>query len=231
MIIHREAAIRKMTTVVVKTVRDGYVVGLGSGSTVTEFVKILSSYIQHKSLAIRIVPSSLQIQMMAEQAALRVEELNQLSKIDLTVDGADQVDQHFNLIKGGGGALFRERILMTAAQRTIILVDETKFVERLNKPVPIEVSPFARSFVVERLKCMDGYPRIRVDSRSYPSITENGNIIIDTDFGIINDPAQLEARIKNIPGVIEVGIFTTHVNTIYKACGDGSIVKFSVKKT
>lgn len=227
--IQKEDNIRKMVSVAMKNVKDGYIIGLGSGSTVAEFVRVLSSYVQRNNIEIRVIPSSLQIQIVAEESNLKVESSNLIPEINLTFDGADQVDSKFNLIKGGGGALFRERILMAAAQRTFILVDETKFAEKLDKPVPIEVSHFARSFVFNKLSLLNGKPQLRLNSKGYPNVTENTNIIFDTDFGVIHDPVKLESQIREIAGVIDAGIFVTNVDTIYKACKDGRVEELYIK--
>ena len=228
--IQLELAVHKMVDLATKHVKDGYAIGLGSGSTVAEFVRTLADYVKKGHLQIEIVPSSLQIQMVAEEVGLEVLTGNRFSKIDVTIDGADQIDKLSNLIKGGGGALFRERVLMAEARRTIILADESKFSENLDKPVPIEVSPFARTYVADRLKFLGGKPQIRVNSKGYPYVTENANVVFDVDFGIIVNPAKLEARIRNIAGVVEVGIFTTNVDIILKACRSGNVEEIRVKR-
>lgn len=223
-----ELAIRKMADVAIEHVKDAQTIGLGSGSTVAEFVRALANYAKERHLQIRIVPSSLQIQMVAEEAGLEVDTSNRFARLDVTIDGADQVDAEFNLIKGGGGALFKERVLMAEARRTIILADETKFSKNLDKPVPVEVSPFARTLVADRLMSLGGRPQIRLNKKGYPYVTENANVVFDADFGVIVNPAELESKIRNMAGVIEVGIFTTNVDIIYKACEDGSVVKIPV---
>lgn len=222
-------AIRKIQRLAIKEVKDRYIVGLGSGSTVAGFVKVLASYIKNKGLNIRVIPSSLQIQLVAEGCGLAIEEPSKTSKLDLVVDSADQVDEGLNLIKGGGGALFREKILISAAERTIILIDEKKYSKRLNKPVPVELSPFARSFVFKRLIEIGGKPKLRANEKGYPILTENSNIIFDTDFKEIEDPPSLEKSIKEISGVVEVGLFTKNIHAVYKANEDGSVTVLSSK--
>ena len=129
------------------------------------------------------------------------------------------------MIKGGGGALLREKVLIRAAKKTVILASENKFSNILgeHQSVPVEILPFARSFIFNEIKKLEGKPSLRVDTKGYPFLTENGNLIIDTDFGLIYDPPELLAGIKNIPGVIEVGIFIEKIFRVYKAYENGII--------
>jgi ribose 5-phosphate isomerase A len=124
------------------------------------------------------------------------------------------------MIKGGGGALLREKILISIAKKVIIIADESKFVKRLNRSVPIEVHPFARNIVDIQIRKYGGKPLIRLLERGYPFVSENGNIILDCDFGEISNPRELETKIIGIPGVIEVGIFP-RPDIIYKIKENG----------
>jgi len=132
-----------------------------------------------------------------------------------------------NLIKGGGGALLRENILINAAKKVVIMADESKFVTNLNRDVPVEVHPLARNTVTSNISKIGGRSKIRTLDRGYPFITENGNIILDCNFGVIKKPKLLREKIKNISGVLEVGIFTRKPDVIYKALSAG---KFDVIK-
>jgi ribose 5-phosphate isomerase A len=125
------------------------------------------------------------------------------------------------MIKGGGGALLREKVLISAANKVVILADDTKFVNRLTQPVPIEIHKFARSFLLKRLKEIGGSPKLRTMDKGYPYVTENGNIVLDTSFNSIGNVRNKEIELKNIPGVLEVGLFT-RANIYYKAKNDGS---------
>ena len=147
-------------------------------------------------------------------------EADQINHIDLVFDGADQIDAKGNMIKGGGGALLREKILISVAKKVVIIADESKFVKKLERSVPVEVHPFARNIADMQIREYGGKPHIRLLERGYPFVTENGNIILDCDFGQIQNPKELAAKIIGIPGVIEVGIFPKP-DIIYKAKKNG----------
>jgi len=194
------------------------VVGLGSGSTMKALVKELANLPYNKTL--ELVATSIQIKIEAERVGLRISDESSVS-IDVVFDGADQIDSDFNMIKGGGGALFREKVLISAANRVVILADVTKFVTRLSRPIPIEIHKFARSFLHKRLKELGGDPKLRTIEKGYPYITENGNLILDTSFSSLGSLRSKEIDLKSIPGVAEVGLFTS-VDIYYKANNDGS---------
>jgi ribose 5-phosphate isomerase A len=214
-------AISALSKDALKFVKNNSVLGLGSGRAATAFVNELGKYVKEKNLTIRAVPTSLQIKLVAEQGGIHIISADQIDKIDAVFDGADQIDSHGNLIKGGGGALLRENILISSAKHVIIMADSTKFVKHLNRTVPVEVHPFARSTVKKFIEKLGGKPDLRTIDRGYPFITENGNIIYDCDFGTIMTPKPLSQKIKQIPGVVEVGIFTRKPDVIYKAKGNG----------
>lgn len=214
-------AILALSTDALKFVKDGYVLGLGSGRAATAFVKSLSSFIKRKNIEIKGVPTSLQIKLVAEQGGISLIGADQIDHIDVVFDGADQIDSQKNLIKGGGGALLRENILINAAKKVVIMADKSKFVKHLNRPVPVEVHPLARNIVVKSIKKLKGKPQLRTLERGYPFHTENGNVILDCDFGTIKAPKTLAQKIIQIPGVIEVGIFTRKPDVIYKAKTNG----------
>jgi ribose 5-phosphate isomerase A len=233
----------------IKKKEDIIVVGLGSGSTVAELVKKVST-LPNKGNFI-FIPTSIQIKLIAEKAGLKFTDETKIYNLDLVIDGADQIDQNLNMIKGGGGALFKEKIIMYSAKERIIIADSNKFVPKFTIPIPIEVHPFARSTVTKRLESMEiigkitnspkinnreykkngnfasAKPIIRTIQKGYPFITENGNIILDTEFAGIVDIEKAEQEIKNIPGVIEVGLFTKKNNTHYYLVNSEG--KFSVK--
>lgn len=214
-------AISALSKDALKFVKNNSVLGLGSGRAATAFVKELGKYVKEKNLTIRAVPTSLQIKLVAEQGGIHIIGADQIDKIDAVFDGADQIDSHGNLIKGGGGALLRENILISSAKHVIIMADSTKFVKHLNRTVPVEVHPFARSTVKKFIEKIGGKPDLRTIDRGYPFITENGNIIYDCDFGTIMTPKPLSQKIKQIPGVVESGIFTRKPDVIYKAKVNG----------
>jgi ribose 5-phosphate isomerase A len=137
-------------------------------------------------------------------------------------DGADQIDSKFNMIKGGGGALLREKILIASAKAVVIVADETKFVKTFSRSVPIEVHPMARTSAARALAGAGGRPVMRTLDKGYPFVTENGNVILDTTFTSIPDPRKMETELKAIAGVMEVGIFTRKADAYYKAKSDGT---------
>lgn len=214
-------AITALSTDALKFVKDNQIIGLGSGRAATAFVKSLSSFLKKKKINVKCIPTSLQIKLTAEQGGIKLIEIDQVNTIDIVFDGADQIDSEKNMIKGGGGALLRENILMSVAKKVVIMADKSKFVKKLDRAVPVEIHPFARNIVSNSIKKLGGNPNLRIIERGYPFVTENGNIILDCDFGAISKPQQLSQKIKQIPGVLEVGIFSRKPDVIYKAKTDG----------
>ena len=219
-------AIMALSKDAVKLVKNHQTIGLGSGRAATAFVKSLSSLVKKKKFNIKCVPTSLQIKLEAEKGNLHLIDTI-LDKIDIVFDGADQIDKGKNLIKGGGGALLRENILINAAKKVVIMADDSKFVTNFDRSVPVEVHPLARNTVTKNISKIGGKPKLRTLDRGYPFITENGNIILDCNFGVIKKPKLLREKIKNISGVLEVGIFTRKPDIIYRARSTG---KFDVIK-
>jgi ribose 5-phosphate isomerase A len=210
-----------------KAIEDRTTLGLGSGSTVATLLEELSPLLIEKKIAISGVPTSTQIEMVATRSGIRLAPFR--GTVDLVVDGADQVDKNLNLIKGGGGALLREKILMGSAKRTVIVAAENKFAARLCENgvrVPVEVVPLARESAKVALSLLGGVPQERLLQKGYPFFTENGNIILDTAFEPISEPADIEMRAKSVPGVAEVGIFTFKPITVYSLRSDGSFEAF-----
>lgn len=215
-----ELSILKLAKEAVKVVKDAKVVGLGSGSTVSFIVRELAKLPNRGS--IEYVPTSLQIKLEAEKSSLRIADESIIPDMDIVFDGADQIDSKYNMIKGGGGALLREKILISAAKKVVIVADASKFVESFSRSVPIEVHPMARSLVSKKLEEMMGKPKLRILDKGYPFVTENGNLILDVLFSTITDAKKMELELKNIAGVLEVGIFTRRADIYYKAKTDGS---------
>ena len=193
-------------------VKDGQILGLGSGSTAAYFVEELGRHIKREKMEILALPSSYQIAEVAIKAKVPLTTLREHPEVDIDVDGADEVDPHLNLIKGGGGSLTNEKIIAQAAKKFIVIVDHSKMVSRLGLrfPVPVEVLPDAKSVVYRRLKDIGGQPKLRSFGRNggeIPFITEHRNFILDTKFTDIRNPKQLGIEIKSIAGVVEHGIF------------------------
>ena len=214
-------AISALSMDALKFVKDGSVIGLGSGRAATALVKSLSKYVKIKNYDIRAVPTSLQIKLIAEKEGILLVEADQVKQIDVVFDGADQIDSEKFVIKGGGGALLRENILFSLANKIVVMADKTKFVEKLNRSVPVEVHPLARSSVTLAMEKLGAKVEIRSVDRGYPFFTENGNIILDCNFGKIQNPKNLTQKIKAVPGVMESGIFMRKPDVIYKAKTSG----------
>jgi len=216
-----DSAIKALSLDALKFVKDNDVIGLGSGRSATVFVKSLSTFVKIKNLHIKCIPTSMQIKLVAEKGGLSLLDADQVDKIDVVFDGADQIDKNKFLIKGGGGALLKENILINASRKVVIMADKSKFVTNLNRVVPVEIHPSARNIVSRNILKIGGHPTIRILERGYPFVTENGNIILDCDFGTIKNPKILRDRILNLGGVMEVGIFTRKPDVIYKAKSNG----------
>ena len=212
-----DSAISALSKDALKFVKDNYIIGLGSGRAATALVKSLALFIKIKKYNIRAVPTSLQIKLIAEELGIPVVESDQVDHIDVVFDGADQIDSQKFVIKGGGGALLRENILFSLAKKIIIMADKTKFVKNFTRTVPVEVHPLARNSVTNTIQKLGGKTTLRSLDRGYPFFTENGNIILDCDFGTIKNPKALTQKIKQIPGVMESGIFLRKPDVIYKA--------------
>lgn len=192
-----------------KLVNDGDVVGLGTGSTTHFFIEELGERIKKEELKILGIPTSYQSFFLAQKSGIPLTTLEE-HNLDLAVDGADEVDPHLNLIKGGGAAHTLEKIVDASADKFVVVVDESKMVEKLGAfPVPVEVIPQALRVVEEQIKNMGGAPDLRMAQRKDgPVITDNGNLVVDIDFGLIEEPRQLEIKLNSIPGVVENGIFS-----------------------
>jgi ribose 5-phosphate isomerase A len=202
---------------------NSILIGLGSGRAVSKFVDRLPGSIVSTC---EFICTSLQIKVEAERKGLKVLDEMRIPLLDLVIDGADQINKKFCMLKGGGGALLREKILFYASKKTIIIGDSSKFVREFSKPLPLEVLPFARTAVIQLLVGIGGKPALRTMERGYPFLTENGNIILDTVFPDYGDVPGLEKKIKEIPGIVETGFFIKPASIYYKVLDDGSFQKF-----
>jgi ribose 5-phosphate isomerase A len=189
-------------------VRAGQLVGLGSGSTAALMVEMLGERVR-AGLDVRGVATSAATRQLAEAAGVPLLPLEQVTRLDLTIDGADEVDQELRLIKGGGGALLHEKIVASASDRLIVIVDSSKLVARLGRaPLPVEVVPAAGRLLREKLKAQGCMPTLRLRTRGRePFVTAEGNHILDCDFGEIADPARLARVLADMPGLVEHGLF------------------------
>ena len=196
----------------IKEVESEMIVGLGSGSTAALMIKSLADEINSGKLKnIRGVATSFQSEVLALELDIPLIDLASVSQIDLAIDGADEVDPSFQLIKGGGACHVREKLVASKAQQLLIVVDETKMVQNLNKsfPLPVEVLPNAWKYVKDRISEMNGCSTLRMATKKAgPVVTDQGNLILDVLFhGGIKNPKDIEMRINNIPGVLENGLF------------------------
>lgn len=190
----------------VEYVKDGMVVGLGTGSTVFYTITKLGQLVQ-QGLTIIGVPTSEQTKQLAIELGIPLVSLDKVEQIDVAIDGADEVDLKLNLIKGGGGALLREKIIAAAAKTFIVVADSDKNVDTLGTfPLPIEVVPFGYEMTVKHIRELGASPRLRQNDGT-PYLTDNGNYIIDSDFQEITYPKELEKNLNLIPGVVDNGLF------------------------
>jgi ribose 5-phosphate isomerase A len=190
-----------------KLVRDGDVVGLGTGSTAYFVVVALGERVR-AGLKIVGIPTSVKTGDLARQLGIPLTTLDETLQIDITLDGADEVDPKLNLIKGGGGALLREKVIATATKNMVVVVDSSKVVSVLGKfPLPIEVISFARTVVENKIVSLGASPKLRTKTDGSPYLTDNGNQILDCSFGQIADPAVLALILSDTPGIVEHGLF------------------------
>jgi len=190
-----------------KLVRDGDVVGLGTGSTAYFAVVALGERVK-AGLKIVGIPTSVKTGDLARQLGIPLTTLDETPQIDITLDGADEVDPKLNLIKGGGGALLREKVIATATKNMVVVVDSSKVVSVLGKfPLPIEVISFARTVVENKIVSLGASPKLRTKTDGSPYLTDNGNQILDCSFGQIADPAVLALILSDTPGIVEHGLF------------------------
>ena len=198
----------------VEYIEDGMVVGLGTGSTVEFALKKLGDMIK-EGLKIQGIPTSLRTKKSAINYGIPLTNLEEHQEIDVTIDGADEVDSNLNLIKGGGGALTREKIIAYHSKKVIIVIDETKIAKRLgiHNPLPVEVVKYEWKATMRALEDIGCIPELRTITGE-PYITDNQNYIIDCDFGKIEEPELLEKNINLIPGVVENGLFIDLVDEV-----------------
>ena len=212
----------------VEFVRSGMVVGLGTGSTAVHATRAIGEMLTDGRLQnILAIPTSEATARQAQEVGIPLTSLNQHPKVDITIDGADEIDPHLNLIKGLGGALLREKIVATASQRLIIVADDSKQVSQLGSraPVPVEVIPFAQEPVRHFLQSLGANAILR-QQKGTPFITDENNIILDCHFPPIADPLKLAQTIRQQPGVVEHGLFLNMATDAIIASPQGIEVKY-----
>jgi len=199
----KEAAARAS----LRYVNDGQVVGLGTGSTAAHFIKLLGEKVK-SGLRIQGIPTSVRSRNLAQSLDIPLTTLDECQEIDVTVDGADEVDPHLRLIKGGGGALLREKIVASATRTMVVVADASKQVQTLGKfPLPVEVIRFAQALVAKRIAAMGAQVELRLNPDKTPYVTDESNHILDCRFGAIQDADRLARELSQMPGVVEHGLF------------------------
>ena len=216
---------RKAAQRAIEFVTHGQVVGLGTGSTAEFAIKALAELVR-AGLLITGVPTSKAAEKLARSLGVPLVDLNDVPSVDITIDGADEVDPAFNMIKGGGGALTREKLVALSSRRRVYMVDESKLVERLGESwqVPVEVLPFAWTLSARHLSGLGCKTGLRGDLQM-PFLTDNGNYIIDCRFDSIAVAPQLERAIKQLPGVVDSGLFTGIADVLVIGFKDRAEVK------
>ena len=211
----KEAAARAS----LRFVEDGQVVGLGTGSTAAYFIKLLGEKVRN-GMRVQGIPTSDRSRELAESLGIPLTTLDECQEIAVTVDGADEVDPQLRLIKGGGGAMLREKIVASATKRLVIVADETKQVPVLGKfPLPVEVIEFAQALVAKRIKALGAQVSLRKNADGTPFVTDERNHILDCRFGQIADADTLARQLSEMPGVVEHGLFIGMASVVLLARG------------
>jgi len=222
-----EDAKRRAVLKALQPIRSGWIIGLGSGTTTAYALAEIARLSRARHFELSVVPTSHQIENLAISHGLRIKTMNEAHTVDYAIDGADQVEvPSLNLIKGGGGALLREKVVDSTAHKLAIVVDETKIVKHLGdkQPIPVEVFPFAYKSVQVKLTNMGARARLRESSGKVgPVITDNGNFILDADFGRLENPSRLNRQLKMLPGLVETGLFLNMADRVYVGRGDGNV--------
>ena len=210
------------------------IIGIGSGSTVVYAVNRIGELNKKSNLNIVCLPSSFQARQLIIENDLKLGSLDQYPEVDIDFDGADEIDQNLNLIKGGGGCLVQEKILASNSKNLIIIADfrknSTKLGENWKKGVPIEVIPEAYFPLMKKFSKIGGKPTLRMaKAKAGPLVTDNNNFIIDVDFGIIDNPQELNNNILMLPGVVDTGLFLKMTTKAYIGQEDGNVLIMDIK--
>ncbi|WP_419825390.1 ribose-5-phosphate isomerase RpiA [Sphingomonas sp.] len=199
----------------VAEIADGMIVGLGTGSTAAFAIKALGRRVA-AGLRVTAAATSLATERTARAVGVAVVPFEEIGRVDLCIDGADEVDPAFRAIKGAGGALLREKVVAASAARMICIIDAGKLVERLGtKPLPIEVLPFAHRFVADAVRALGADPVTRGDAAGRLAASDQGNLLIDCHFGAIPDPEGLAQALDGIPGLLGHGLFLAQVDALF----------------
>lgn len=210
-------------------VRDGDVVGLGTGSTAAYFIKLLGEKVKD-GLRVQGIPTSVRSRELAVSLGIPLTTFDETQEIAVTVDGADEFDPQLRLIKGGGGALLREKVVASASKRVVIVTDVSKQVARLGRfPLPVEVVGFAQALVAKKIGALGAAVRLRTEPDGKPFVTDEGHHILDCRFGEIRDADLLARELSDMPGVMEHGLFIGMASVVLMARGS-EVMEFWRKK-
>ncbi|MBD3194981.1 MAG: ribose 5-phosphate isomerase A [Candidatus Lokiarchaeota archaeon] len=217
------------TKAVDENVKKDMILGIGSGSTVVYAVNRIAELNREQNLNLKCIPTSFQSYQLIVENGLTLVSLDQYPEIDLDIDGADEIDSNLNLIKGGGGCLVQEKIIASNSKKLVIIADFRKYSKLLGenwkKGVPIEVIPLSYVPIMRKLEKMGGKPKLRMaKSKAGPLVSDNGNFIVDVDFGVIKDPSELNNRLLVIPGIVDTGFFIGMTKKAYIGQKDGSVI-------
>ena len=214
-----------------REVEDGFVVGLGTGSTTAYAIEAIGEAVAD-GLEVQGIPTSFQSRQLALEVGIPLTTLDAVENVDLAIDGADQVvddpdsPAHGALIKGGGAAHTREKLVDAAADRFVVVADPSKLADRLERSVPLEVLPAAHSVVADRVRDLGGEPSLReAEHKDGPVVTDNGNLVLDSEFGSIDDPEELASTLSSVPGVVEHGLFVDLADATYVGTENGVEVR------
>ena len=222
-----EDAKRNAVLKALEPVKSGWVIGLGSGSTVAYAVRELARLQRDRKMEFSVVPTSYQMEYLASSHGLRITSLNEAARVDYAIDGADQVrNGSLDLVKGGGVALLREKIVDSSARSFVVVVDQYKLVDYLGgkQPIPLEILPFAYRYVRSEVAKIGGKAKLRESTgKMGPVISDNGNFLVDVDFGRVQSPSKLERRLKAVAGVLETGLFVGMTDRAFVGQRNGKV--------
>jgi len=212
-----------------ENVKKNMVLGIGSGSTVVYAVERIAEMNSKENMNLKCIPTSFQSYQLIVEHDLTLVSLNQFPEIDLDIDGADEIDKDLNLIKGGGGCLVQEKIIASNSKKLVIVADfrknSKKLGENWKKGVPVEIIPISYAPLMRKLKKLGGTPTLRMaQAKAGPVVSDNGNFILDVDFGIINHPKELNIKMLTIPGVVDTGLFIDLASKAYIGKEDGNVL-------